>query len=184
MNVVCSHTHTHRHTYPPKSKPRIYLSRSGNERTCQVLNEQCQPGVGDGRLCVADGLGTFEGFASTNSKDQFGVNLTQGEVFDDNDNSGILKYVSIRYSGAILQVGGEINGLTLGSVGRGTTIDHIEVVSCAECSQTPASNASSDAIFAIRNVGRREVGAPVRDRDPGCRRAARWATAPTCRCSG
>ena len=52
--------------------------------------------------------------------------------FDDNDNSGTMKYVSIRYSGAILAVGAEINGLTLASVGRGTTIDHIEIVSCAD----------------------------------------------------
>lgn len=52
--------------------------------------------------------------------------------FDDNDNSGVMKYVSIRHSGAILSVGAEINGLTLASVGRGTTIDHIEIVSCAD----------------------------------------------------
>ena len=55
-----------------------------------------------------------------------------GQSFDDNDNSGIMKYVSIRHSGAILAVGAEINGLTLASVGRGTTIDHIEIVSCAD----------------------------------------------------
>ena len=84
---------------------------------------------GNGRLCVADGIGTFEGFASTNSKDQFGVTPAS---FDDNDNSGILKYVSIRHAGAILTVGGELNALSLGSVGRGTTIEHIEVVSCAD----------------------------------------------------
>ena len=53
-------------------------------------------------------------------------------AFDDNDNSGTMKYVSIRHSGAILAVGAEINGLTLASVGRGTTIDHIEIVSCAD----------------------------------------------------
>ena len=53
-------------------------------------------------------------------------------TFDDNDNSGTMKYVSIRHSGAILAVGAEINGLTLASVGRGTTIDHIEIVSCAD----------------------------------------------------
>lgn len=53
-------------------------------------------------------------------------------TFDDDDNSGIMKYVSIRHSGAILSVGAEINGLTLASVGRGTTIDHIEIVSCAD----------------------------------------------------
>ena len=55
-----------------------------------------------------------------------------GAAFDDNDNSGVLKYVSIRHSGAILAVGAEINGLTLASVGRGTTVDHIEIVSCAD----------------------------------------------------
>lgn len=95
-------------------------------------NGPFQAGVGDGRICVADGLGTFEGFASSNRKDQFGANLTAGETFDDNDNSGILRYVSIRHSGANLQVGGEINALSLGSVGRGTQIDHVEVISCAD----------------------------------------------------
>lgn len=58
--------------------------------------------------------------------------VSGGSAFDDNDNSGVLKYVSIRHSGAILAVGAEINGLTLASVGRGTTIDHIEIVSCAD----------------------------------------------------
>jgi hypothetical protein len=43
-----------------------------------------------------------------------------------------LKYISIRHAGAILSVGAEINALTLGSVGRGTTIEHLEIVSCAD----------------------------------------------------
>ena len=85
-----------------------------------------------GKICVADGVGTFEGFNTTNYRDQFGADLTAGETFDDNDNSGILTYISIRHSGAILVLGGELNGLSLGSVGRGTTIDHIEIVSCAD----------------------------------------------------
>lgn len=55
-----------------------------------------------------------------------------GETFNDNDNSGIMTYVSIRHSGANLLVGSEINGLTLASVGRGTKIEHIEIVSCAD----------------------------------------------------
>ena len=53
-------------------------------------------------------------------------------TFDDNDNSGIMTYVSIRHAGANLLVGSEINGLTLASVGRGTKIEHIEIVSCAD----------------------------------------------------
>jgi hypothetical protein len=52
--------------------------------------------------------------------------------FDDNDNSGILRYVSVRFAGAILQVGGELNGISFGSVGRGTTVDHVEVISAAD----------------------------------------------------
>jgi hypothetical protein len=55
-----------------------------------------------------------------------------GETFNDNDNSGVMTYVSIRHSGANLLVGSEINGLTLASVGRGTKIEHIEIVSCAD----------------------------------------------------
>ncbi len=47
----------------------------------------------------------------------------------NNDNSGILKYVSIRHGGTNIGEGNEINGLTLGGVGSGTTIEYIEVIS-------------------------------------------------------
>ncbi len=121
-------------TYPIANKGQwggvVICGKASNNLTL-AANGPFQAGVGDGKLCVANGLGTIEGFASSNSRDQFGVDLNTGS-FDDNDNSGILKYISIRYSGAILVVGSEINGLTLGSVGRGTTIEHIEIVSCAD----------------------------------------------------
>lgn len=48
---------------------------------------------------------------------------------DDADNSGVIKYVSIRHGGANIGSGNEINGLTLGGVGSGTTIENVEVVS-------------------------------------------------------
>ncbi|MBN1388966.1 MAG: hypothetical protein JW965_11000 [Bacteroidales bacterium] len=48
---------------------------------------------------------------------------------DPTDNSGIIQYVSIRHGGANIGEGNEINGLTLGGVGSGTIIDHIEIVS-------------------------------------------------------
>lgn len=51
---------------------------------------------------------------------------------DPTDNSGILQYVSIRHSGTNIGEGNEINGLTLGGVGNGTTIDHIEVIANAD----------------------------------------------------
>ncbi|HMC97403.1 MAG TPA: hypothetical protein VKG92_07120, partial [Flavobacteriales bacterium] len=46
---------------------------------------------------------------------------------DDADNSGTLSYVRIEFPGIALQPNQEINGLTLGAVGSGTTIDHIQV---------------------------------------------------------
>lgn len=110
----------------------VCIAGKASNNLTLAANGPFQAGVGDGKICVANGLGTFEGFASSNSRDQFGANLTAGESFDDDDNSGILSYVSIRHAGAILQVGGELNGLSLGSVGRGTTIDHIEIISCAD----------------------------------------------------
>ena len=51
---------------------------------------------------------------------------------DDDDNSGILRYVSIRHGGTDIGEGNEINGLTLGGVGRQTIIDHVEVISNAD----------------------------------------------------
>lgn len=46
------------------------------------------------------------------------------------DNSGTLEYVSVRHGGVELVPGGgnEINGITFGGVGSGTTLDHVEVV--------------------------------------------------------
>lgn len=47
---------------------------------------------------------------------------------DPADNSGTLRYISIRHSGTNIGEGNEINGLTLGGVGSGTTIEFIEIV--------------------------------------------------------
>lgn len=47
---------------------------------------------------------------------------------DDADNSGIIEYISIRHGGANIGEGNEINGLTLGGVGSGTVINHVEIV--------------------------------------------------------
>lgn len=47
---------------------------------------------------------------------------------DATDNSGTIQYVSIRHGGTLIGEGNEINGLTLGGVGSGTTINNVEVV--------------------------------------------------------
>jgi hypothetical protein len=47
---------------------------------------------------------------------------------DDNDNSGVFSFVSIRHGGTNIGSGNEINGLTLGGVGALTSINNIEIV--------------------------------------------------------
>ncbi len=46
---------------------------------------------------------------------------------DPEHDAGELSYVSIRHGGSNIGADNEINGLTMGGVGRGTTIHHIEV---------------------------------------------------------
>lgn len=63
----------------------------------------------------------IEGIPATDSFGQYGGTLS-------NDNSGVFRYLSIRHGGITIGSDNEINGLTLGGVGSGTVIDHIEVV--------------------------------------------------------
>lgn len=46
---------------------------------------------------------------------------------DADDDSGVLEYVRIEFAGYPFEKDKEINGLTLGSVGAGTTVDHVQV---------------------------------------------------------
>ncbi len=73
---------------------------------------------------VSDAI-QIEGIDSEESRGQYGGS-------DPEDNSGILKYVSIRFTGIGFQSGDELQGLTLGGVGRGTTIDYIDIFSSAD----------------------------------------------------
>ncbi|MDO5570010.1 MAG: hypothetical protein Q4F97_00905 [Bacteroidales bacterium] len=45
----------------------------------------------------------------------------------EDDNSGILSYVRVEFAGSIFNVDQEINGVTFGSVGSGTQVDHVQV---------------------------------------------------------
>lgn len=67
------------------------------------------------------GVGQIEGVPNGDIADQlYGGN-------NPADNSGILKYVRIEYAGYAFLPDKEINGLTFGGVGNGTTIDYVEV---------------------------------------------------------
>lgn len=79
--------------------------------------------LGNATIARPGGEDGIEGIDADEARARFGG----GANPDDNDNSGTLRYVSIRHGGAQLSTDNEINGLTLGGVGSGTTIDYIEV---------------------------------------------------------
>lgn len=64
---------------------------------------------------------TIEGVTGTTGDDgKYGGNT-------DNDDSGEIKFVRIEFAGIALSTDNELNGLTMGSVGSGTEIDHVQV---------------------------------------------------------
>ena len=80
--------------------------------------------LGSGTVALDEaGIGQIEGIDPNEPRAQYGG----GANPDDDESSGVLTYVSIRHAGAALAPGDEINGLTLGGVGRGTEIDYVEV---------------------------------------------------------
>ncbi len=71
----------------------------------------------------------FEGLPDSQINGQF-VNRFGGN--DDNDSSGVMRFVSIRHAGVVFQPNKELNGLSLGAVGRGTTLEYIESFATAD----------------------------------------------------
>lgn len=76
--------------------------------------------LGNAPINVGTGENYIEGLPQDDNRNLYG-----GTAADDN--SGVFQYVSIRHGGAIFGQDNEINGLTMGGVGSGTTIDHVEV---------------------------------------------------------
>jgi hypothetical protein len=101
--------------------------------TCPIVftSSQTTPASGDwsgiillgnaptnnGTTTVIEGLGTYA---------PSGVDVAYGGSVAA-DNSGTLRFVRIEYAGYAFSANNEINGLTFGGVGSGTTIDYVEV---------------------------------------------------------
>jgi hypothetical protein len=88
-----------------------------------VLGEASISSRSDGEIVAAPIEDQVEGLEVSGTEAEY---ATFGGTNDD-DNSGVLRYISIRHGGAVIGGDNEINGLTLGGVGRGTTIEYIEI---------------------------------------------------------
>ncbi len=77
--------------------------------------------LGNARISADNEAEQIEGIPASDANGLYGGT-------NDADNSGTIRYVSVRHGGTNIGEGNEINGITLGGVGSGTTIDHVEVV--------------------------------------------------------
>lgn len=81
--------------------------------------------LADGGTSGPPGQNQIEGVPPTDNRARYGGT-------DDAHNCGTLRYVRIEFAGYELSTNNELNGLTLGGCGRGTTIDHVEVLDSAD----------------------------------------------------
>ena len=126
------------------SKPIVFTARAERDGIDGVPGDLPDPALGDASFWgglillgnaqvnnyvggVNTGTNLIEGFPT--GGDNGLVTYGGGLAPDNADNSGVLRYVSLRFGGFEFAANNEINGLTLGGVGNGTTIDHVEVVS-------------------------------------------------------
>ena len=72
---------------------------------------------------------------------------------NDNDSSGALRFVSLRYGGKVVGLGNELNGLSLGGIGRDTVIDHIEIMNNVDDGIEIWGGTVNLKYFSIWNIG-------------------------------
>lgn len=115
------------------SNPIIFTSVADEIQPGQIVSPNLDSSIsglwgglivlGKARISSSDGEAVqIEGIPTEDANGLYGG--TTG-----NDNSGVIKYISVRHGGADIGEGNEINGITLGGVGSGTVIENIEVVS-------------------------------------------------------
>ncbi|RYZ55127.1 MAG: hypothetical protein EOP49_03635 [Sphingobacteriales bacterium] len=102
-------------------------------------SNESTPNIGDwGGLIILGNAKTNGSYNGTSGLQEIegGVNNDKGFGLhggaDDDDNSGIIKYVRVEFAGIAFQPNNEINGITFGSVGRGTTVDYVQVAYCGD----------------------------------------------------
>lgn len=106
-----------------KEQPIIFTSEFTKPGSAQQPNYGDWGGIillGNAPVNVPGGKSLIEG-----PGDEYGGT-------NPDDNSGIMRYVIIEYPGIAYSLNNEINGLTFGGVGRGTTIEYIQVSYCGD----------------------------------------------------
>jgi hypothetical protein len=97
----------------------------------------------------ANNIAAMEGLVGGSANDP---NVLYGGGNDDDD-SGSLSYVSFRYGGRVIGLNNELNGLSLGGIGRNTIIDHMEIMNNVDDGIEVWGGTVNLQYFSIWNIG-------------------------------
>ncbi|MCE9592632.1 MAG: hypothetical protein K8S98_00425 [Planctomycetes bacterium] len=94
----------------------------------------------------AANVGNMEGLVAGPTTDQYGGG-------NDDDDSGSISYLSLRYGGKVVGLGNELNGLSLGGLGRATDINYVEIMNNVDDGIEIWGGTVNLKHFSIWNVG-------------------------------
>ena len=105
--------------------------------------------VGNTAVPSASNVAAMEGLVAGFPGD---TKVLYGGGFDDDD-SGTIKYVSLRYGGKVIALANELNGLSLGGIGRETDIHHVDIMNNVDDGIEIWGGTVNLKYFSIWNVG-------------------------------
>lgn len=127
-----------------KEKPIVFTSqqpvgqRGPGDWGGIILAGRAAINVPAGTATIEGGTGTVYGGGATPNND---------------DNSGVMRYVRVEFPGIALAPDNEINGITMGGVGRGTTLEYLQVSYCGDDSyEFFGGNVNAKYLIAIRAI--------------------------------
>jgi hypothetical protein len=120
-----------------KTKPIIMTSEEDDLVTWRASCEEWGnlTIMGDALISATlDGTGTGQPDGTDTAQMEGLVARFEGDTLplygggNDDDDSGVVQYVSLRYGGHVVSIANELNGMSLGGVGRGTDMEYIEIM--------------------------------------------------------
>ncbi|MEZ5963574.1 MAG: hypothetical protein R3F56_06985 [Planctomycetota bacterium] len=97
----------------------------------------------------ASNVAAMEGLIGSGPNDP---NVLYGGGNDDDD-SGTISYLSLRYGGRVIGLNNELNGLSLGGIGRETDIHHVEIMNNVDDGVEIWGGTVNLKYFSIWNIG-------------------------------
>ncbi|MCB9896919.1 MAG: hypothetical protein H6825_02830 [Planctomycetes bacterium] len=105
--------------------------------------------AGNVPTCDPDNVAAMEGLVADFPGD---TKVLYGGGNDDDD-SGTISYLSLRYGGKVIGLGNELNGLSLGGIGRETDIHHVDIMNNVDDGVEIWGGTACLSYFNIWNIG-------------------------------